>query len=217
MRNQILLVAMCGLMTSACANQWRDGDAGVSAEEVLSMLGEVSSAQASSATGSDLTGALALKDQAGVRIYFAQSKNQKDAQQRNIDPMGPVASILSLTNFEFLGRPGVSWAGLTVEGIQEARVFFLDVPNADGTHSAGLIVGMRKAEEQALTYAGFTGSGSMGDSEFTVTFPGKLVLRTNDVESGDLSGVIQMLVWDLDENGNEYYNGKFSTLIGFGD
>lgn len=209
MRIQILALSVMSALAMGCSNQWREGDAEVTAEQMLSYLGEVSSAQTTSTSGGDLAGALALKDQEGVRIYFAESSGINS-------PMGPVASVLSLGNFEFMGMPELTW-----NQIEQTRVFFLDVPTADGGHTSGLIVGIRKAGETALTYAGFTGSGAMNEEDFVVTLQAngadKMVLRTFDVDGGDLTSVIQMLIWDIDPSGAEYYNGKFSTLIGFGD
>jgi hypothetical protein len=196
------------MMSVACSNQWRDA-AGIDSTRMLAALGEISGAQAASGSG-DLQSALALKDQEGVRIYYAESTGITS-------PMGPVASIVSLTDFGFLGFPGMIWSSF-----EEARVFFMDVPGADGSHTNSLIVGLRKPGESALTYAGYTGSASIGDIDMVVTLQAngadKVVLRTFDVDGGDLENVIQMLVWDIDpSSGAELYNGKFSTLIGFGD
>jgi hypothetical protein len=214
MKIQILAICLFSLFSVACSNQWRDAS-GVTAEEMYAALGEVSAAQTSSTSGGDLNGALAMKDQPGVRIYFAQSKNQKDGKKNFIDPMGPVASIVSLTNLDFMGALGLSWSVL-----EEARIFFFDVPTEAG-HTNGLILGVRKNGETSLTYAGFTGTGTMNEADLVVTLQAggadKLVLRTFDVAGDDLENVIQMLVWDIDASGGEFYNGKFSTLIGFGD
>jgi hypothetical protein len=214
MKIQTLAISLFSLLSVACSNQWRDAS-GVTSEQMFAALSEVSAAQTSSAGGGDLSAALAMKDQAGVRIYFAQSKNTKDAKGNFIDPMGPVASIVSLTNFDFMGALDLHWTLL-----EEARIFFFDIPTEAG-HTNGLIVGVRKAGETALTYAGFTGTGTMNEADLVVTLAAggvdKLVLRTFDVDGDDLDNVIQMLVWDIDASGGEFYNGKFSTLIGFGD
>ena len=214
MKIRTLAISLFSLLSVACSNQWRDAS-GVTAEQMYAALGEVSTAQGASTGGGDLSGALAMKDQPGVRIYFAQSKNTKDGKGNFLDPMGPVASIVSLTNLDFMGAVGLSWNVL-----EEARIFFFDVPTEAG-HTNGLILGVRKVGEASLTYAGFTGTGTMNEADLVVTLAtggvDKLVLRTFDVDGNDLENVIQMLVWDIDPSGAEFYNGKFSTLIGFGD
>ncbi len=197
----LLLFAM---LSAACSNQVRD-TGGIDSERMTTALSEIS---VTSAGGGDIQTALAMKDQPGVRIYYAESSGPQS-------PMGPVASIISLTYFDFLGAPGLAWSAF-----EEARVFFFDLPSETG-HQNALIVGLRKAGETQINYSGFTGVASFGDSDMTVTLQeggvDKVVLRSNDVEDGDLKQVIQLLVWDIDSSGTELYNGKFSTLIGFGD
>jgi hypothetical protein len=68
-------------MSAACSNQYRE-TGGVDSERMLAALGEISSS--SSATG-DLQTVLAMKDQPGVRIYYAESSSIKS-------PMGPVST-----------------------------------------------------------------------------------------------------------------------------
>ena len=204
----ILILCISSWLSVGCSNQWRDADAGVSAEEMLAMLEEVQGTQGQSINGGSLSQALALKDDPATRIYFAESSGIKS-------PLGPVASVLSLTNFEFLGAPDLWWGA-----IEEARIFFMDLPTESGRQNS-LIIGVRKFGETSLSYAGFTGIGSLSEEELVVTLlangADKVVLRSFDVEEDDLANVIQLLVWDIDGAGMEYYNGKFSTLVGYGD
>lgn len=211
MNHKILKLFVCvlSLLAVACSNQYREADAEVTAAEMLAMLDEVQGTQAQSFSGSgSLNEALALKDEAAVRIYFAESSGIKS-------PLGPVASVLSLTSFDFLGVSDLWW-GL----IEETRIFFMDLPTDTGRRNS-LILGIRKAGETAMTYAGYTGTGDMSEADMIVTLQAggvdKLMLQTFDVEEDDLTDVIQMLVWDFDASGSSRYIGKFSTLVGYGD
>jgi len=208
MKTKLLILCLTAWLAAGCSNQWRDADAGVSAEEMLAMLNEVQGAQSQSLSGGSLSEALALKDDPNTRIYFAESSGPTS-------PLGPVASVLSLISFEFLGAPELWWGD-----IEETRIFFLDQPNESGRRNS-LILGLRKKGESMISYVGFTGIGAMSSKDLVVTLQAggqdKLVLRTFDVDGDDLKGVIQMLVWDIDFSGNERYIGKFSTLVGFGD
>lgn len=190
---------------TACSNQWRDTDPGVSGEEVLSMLGEVASS--SSLGGGTLSQALAMKDDPATAIYFAEAENSGGG---TISPMGTVQSILSFYNFAFLGLND-----LNRDQIAGARVFFLDQKTADGVHNCGLIVAIKRAGEATFSYYGFTGQGSVNEGEFDVTMNGDsgtaFLLSSFDVDGTDLMQSIQLKMWDS----VGAYNGKFSILFGF--
>jgi hypothetical protein len=85
-------------------------------------------------------------------------------------------------------------SGETYRSFEEVRVFFFDLPSESG-HQNGLIVGLRKYGESGLTYTAFSGSGSFGDSDMSVTLQAngsdRIVLRSYDVTDGDLDNVIQ--------------------------
>ena len=184
-----------------------EASAKVSSEQVMAMLDEIASTQG---TGSgDLQTALAMKSAEGVRIYFAESMLGLSS------PMGPVASILGLTKFDFLGQPDLTWSQIAT-----ARVFFFDAPGENGRNN-GMIIGYSKTGETAMTYVGFTGTGTLEDSQLTTRLSAngveKLILRSYEVSGGDLQNVIQLLAWETDGGGGEGFIGKFSVLVGFGD
>ncbi len=200
MMTRALIFISIAISLLGCSNQWRDADAEITAQEMLSMLDQ---AQTSAGASGDLSQALALRQDPNSAIYFADAPG----------PLGSVASIASLTDWSFLGQAGGDlWYG----AIQEVRVFFIDAPQADGSRKAGLILAIMKKGESAFTYHGFTGASSMGDEEFeSVLSSGgqqRLILRSMDVAEGDLAPVIQLKAWLP----GDAYIGKFSTLVGFG-
>lgn len=204
MKNIVFVMTLVLLAPTGCSNQWREADAEITAEEMTAMLDEVQSAQGQSLVGGDVNQALAMKDQPGVAIFFADSPG----------PLGPVASVLSIGHFDFIGQ-----SGLTYSSISEARIFFFDNPVAGGREN-GLIIGIKQADGGSFSYYGFTGNSTISDGEFVAVMSSggqeKLVLRSFDVDDDDLAGVIQLQVYDIDANGSERYIGKFSTLVGFG-
>lgn len=199
---------LLGLVIS-CANRSRSGNPAISSEEVLALLNQVSApsgaeGKSSTAGNSSLELALSLRDEPGVRIYFAQSKGKKSA-------FGTVASVLSFKDFSFLGEPGLTW-----QGIEEARVFFMDIPTPTG-HRNSLIIGIRKLGQSVFNYSAFMGAGQIMNNQMVVTFDeGGLIARTRDVKKGDLTPFIQLNL-SLVNGGVESRLGKISTLAGYGN
>jgi hypothetical protein len=200
MRIMAFVIALAG-----CSNQWRDADAEVTSEEMMAMLDEVQSAQGQSLVSGDVSTALAMKDQPGVAIFFADGPG----------PLGPVASVLSIFDFNFIGQ-----SGLTYSAISQARIFFFDNP-VSGSRENGLILAIKQSSDGAsFNYYGFTGNSTISDGEFVAVMSSggqdKIVLRSFDVDGDDLAGVIQLQVYAIEADGSERYIGKFSTLVGFG-
>ncbi len=195
----VLLPIMWG-----CSNQWREAEAGISPRELMHLLSEVQSQQDDSLTASDVNEALRLKDESDTAIFFASAPG----------PIGSVASVLSLTNFEFIGQASLSW-----REIVGARVFFFDRPTEVGRENA-LLIGICNSGSESFQFYGFSGTSSINDGEFEAVMSSgglqKLILRSFDIDGAALSGVIQLRVYGFDSNGHERYIGKFSTLVGFG-
>jgi len=194
-----LLFALVSVL--GCSNQWRDADAEIDSDDMLSMLEEVSEAQGSSSGGGALSEALAFKDDESASIYFGDAPS----------PLGPVASIASIWDFQFLGADSsFSW-----REVSEARVFFFDRPSSGSSRDNGLVVGIKKQGEESFTYYGFTGTGTLGKDEFVAELDNgsgtQITLRSFDIEDGDLAPVIQLKIY-----ASGTYIGKFATLVGFG-
>lgn len=195
------VVALLATAVVGCSNHWREVDHDISSEEVMAMLNEVGGGQGFGA--GDLTTALNLKDDPATAIYFADAPSS----------LGPVASVVSLMNFDFLGLPDLWWGA-----IAQARVFFMDTPTDSGRQAA-LIIGLDQGSG-TFSYHALSGSSTIDGREFVAELSGggqtRLVLRSFDVQDGDLAAVIQLKAYDHDSSGNERYIGKFSTLVGFG-
>lgn len=195
-----------------CSNQWREADADLTSEEMLQFLADVEAAHGQSLAQGSVSEALALKDDLRTSIYFADAPGV----------LGPVVSVTSLADFGFLG----SGQNLTPFDIASVRLFFMDLPTDSG-HENGLIVGIGTAggtdtsASSSFTYYGFVGRGDVVDGEFEAILESgsepRLVVRSFDVDDDDeLMSVIQLKVYDFDQNGDERYIGKFSTLVGYG-
>ena len=200
-RLSLLLVLVTA--SAGCSNQWRDADANITGAELKEMMNSISSA--SNTSSGDLTQALALKDDPNAAIYFADAPD-------SVGGMGSVSSIASLVDWSFLGQ---NYANLTHWNIKEVRVFFIDAPQGD-SRKTSLILGLKIDSATNFTYFGFTGTASLGDSDYsTVLSSGgqvKLILKSVDAQDGDLKPVIQLkasLPGDVEI-------GKFTTLVGFG-
>jgi hypothetical protein len=194
------------LVLSACSNQWREGDAGLSSEKVGSYLDEaMASSSVSSFNASTMK---SLRDDPNSAVFFAEAPG----------PLGTVASLLSLMDFSFLGTSNSKdlWWG----SFPYARVFLLDTPTSSG-RKAVLILGLQEGSTSDLTYHTFAGDSMISDGEYLAELYDssgheKLALRSFDTDGDDMKTVIQIKVSDFNLSGQEQYIGKFSTLVGYG-
>lgn len=186
--------------TAGCANQYRDVDPEITGEQVLQLLNKAGEAGASSV--GDMQAALTLANSAGVTIYFSDGGG----------PFGGVANVLSLVEFKFLGD---DYADLSIWDFSDVQVFFMDRVTAQGRESA-LILGMQKKGQEGYRYYAFTGASDLSDGEFVAELQSggqtKLIFNSLDVEGDELLEVIQLRVYNSDQQ----EIGKIPTLIGFG-
>lgn len=210
------------LVSTACSNQWRESDPGISAGDMLSLLAEAQPTGGnvqSTGSGSDaISAAMTLKDDPNTVIYFADAPGSS----------GPVSSVLGLGNMDFLNiGEGLSW-----QDFSQARIFFLDGFTTSGRQGI-LLLGLVQngvaapaadptaagAQTSAFTYYGFQGSISVSGGTFTASLTGsngaQINLHSDDVDGDQLMDVVQMRVYAVDGSGTEQYIGKFSTLTGF--
>ena len=196
-----MIIAAC-LATAACSQEWREGDAGLTGDEMLSMLDEAN--QASSSSSGGVANALAYKDDPNTTIFFADAPG----------PLGEVREVLALDDMDFLGTGQDLWYG----NIKFARVFFLDSPGPSDRQD-GIVFGIAQDDGQ-YRYYGFSGQGAINGGQFEATMSDasghRVTVRSWDTDGDDLTGVIQLRVYEYDGSGNEYYIGKITTLVGFG-
>jgi hypothetical protein len=190
-------------MPLGCSNQWRTGDANISAEDMMALLNEVQSASTQSTGGGNLSSILAMKDDPNTTIYFGDAG----------PPQPNVLSVLAFDTLDFLASgQGYDWTN-----INSARVFFFDNPT--GGHTDGLIIGILPNGAQQFQYFGFYGAGQIDSGTLTATLLGDngnaLIVRSDDVDGQTLTGTIQLRVYELDGGGNEVYIGKVPSLEGF--
>jgi len=207
-----LIILVLGLWLSGCSYQWREAEAGITDDELMDLISEISKdASATSGTG-NMQKFMSLVQDEFSTIYFAEGYVD------NSGTMGPPASILSFLDFTFLGRDNLS-----VWDLDEARAIFVDTIDEAGVRQNALLLDLMVTGESTMTTKVFVGSGDSGvnDGQFSATLNGDsggpaLVVRSNDVELGsdELAGIIQLQVWDFNNEGEDYL-GKISTLVGF--
>lgn len=187
------------LVLTACSNQWREADTGLSSDQVIDLLGEAGSANAQSAA------ILKTLDTPNASVYFAEAPGN----------MGTVASVMSLAYFNFLGKNNA----YTYRNISYVRIFLIDNPSS--SQSASLIIGIKEGGSDTLAYYNFTGVGVFDGSEYVAILKDpssgrEIILESWDVEDEEFKNVIQVRVSDVTAQGRERYIGKFSTLVGYG-
>lgn len=194
---------------SACSTQWREADGQIDAQGVFDILNKTYSQSSTSTTVSQF---MQYINDPNLAIYFADAPGS----------LGPIASIASFTDFSFLDASINS--PFPHDDLAAIRVFFIDVPTASGRVN-GLMFGLRHAQDQNFsTYALMSSSsnpGSVQNGEFAVTLSNgsqdTLYVTSDDVDDhGELKGVIQLHLYQIDAYGDGNYIGKISTMIGFG-
>ena len=185
----ILILGLTALLGAGCSTQWREGDAGVTPEELFLRIENAKQ-------NGGVSGIFGMVDQGDTNIFYAAS-----------GPGMPAASVVGLWSFAFLGvGSDFDWTS-----VQDAEVFFLDQV-LDGQRHFGLVVGIKKWGDSAMSYYGAEGSGTISAGELRVNL-GRAYLSSYDVdESGELGTVIQLRAYDAATGG---YIGKFPQLVGF--
>ena len=195
------IIVTC-LLLAACSQEWREADAGLTGDEMLLFLDEVS---VSASSNNGVSQALAYKDDPNTTIFYADAPG----------PLGKMPELLALEDLDFLGTGQDLYYG----NIRLARIFFLDSPSTTDRQD-GLIFGIALDDGQ-YKYYGFSGQGTINtDGLFEAKLTGdngnRVTIRSWDTEGDELNGVIQLRVYEYDSAGNEYYIGKITTLVGYG-
>lgn len=194
------LLGAAVLLSMGCSNQWREADFEIDPSEMEQVLEDVT---ASSGDG-QMSTAKGYMQTEGSIVYFSEAPG----------PFGPVASVASLYNFDFLGS---SAAGVMFFDMAEVKVFVALVPS---TGDAALIFAYKLYGEDAWRSSALLGSYSTSSTKFTASLLNseglQVVLTSNDVFEGDLTSIVQMKMRSEDASGVMDDNGQISTLMGFG-
>lgn len=196
------------LSSLACSNQYRYAELGLDGQEVMEIINSVEATATSGGNSSEpMDYFFALANDENTSIYFADGPG----------PLGPVVSVLSLSDMTFLGS---MFEGLYVDDFESARVALVLMPVEGGYESALMIDVVLKGDGEPLTRF-FMGANlaTVSNGEFSVLMVDsdgvEIVLSSRDVKGDNLKGVVQMKIHGLDANGNYGRLGKFSTLVGF--
>lgn len=206
------LGGVLALLLSSCSYQWREADAGVDDQELLSLIEDIGKTSSSKFGSNSVSEFVTMAKDVNTAIYFSEGRSDHSGT------MGPPASILSFEDFFFMGQPEI-----TPLDMSSARAIFLDRIDEVGVRQNALLIDyFIKGQSTPITkvFMGEKDAAFINEGEFEVEVSSGdigLVLRSFDLleDSEDFSGVIQLNVWDFDQNNNENYLGKISTLVGF--
>ena len=201
-----LAVLLVGIQLIACANVWREGDTGLSEDEVRR---EISLLEAPSAASSDgaVQRALQLFYQGGT-VYIAEGPGK----------LGPWYATVPMDFDAF--SPGFS----PLNG--KVRVLFFVLQTDQGTETALILNLYNNGQTAPITkaYVSSPGSTSFGDGSFMGDLDGpladaflgnRLIVRSDDVTDNKLADVIQLELSSVDNrSGIEVSLGQISTLVG---
>ncbi|MGE4130385.1 MAG: hypothetical protein AB7F86_02035 [Bdellovibrionales bacterium] len=189
---------------TACSTHWRESGSEVTAADIQSLFADLDTAQAQSNTSGNMSEVLQMKDDGATQVYYAQAPVRKVR----------VVNILSVNSLAFLGLNDDEYS---VFILPAARVLLLDLPTDSG-HQVGLIVGVKTDSDQ-FRYTAFKGTGGISSGKFSAEVDDgnghKLTLESLDVDKDELDPVIQISVFQHDQNGDGVYIGKFNSLTGF--
>jgi len=214
---KFLILSLTALNLLACAERYRDADAGRTSQEVESFLEELRNQP--NAYGGGLSQALVMKDDANTDVYFAESyrAGPNDPQP----PMGRV-EVVTPVDFTDLG------ATIGINEIQDIRVFFLDQIDNQGGRNYAFIIRITKTNDTNPIIFAWANDQTTGSPEsfvdedgvFHVEFNvgnGKiLILESDDTTGGELNKVVQFRLKIDDQSGAEPYDiGQISSMIGY--
>lgn len=205
---RILAIAMFALGLG-CSNQYRTADLGIDGNEIMDRLSKIENETLGTSGGnSTIQKFFQLLQTTGSSIYYADGPS----------PLGPVISVASFASFDFLGS---EMAALSYADLTFVQIAFIDL-NATSGRDCALLVDFVPAGLNPITrFFTCVQSPDASSGEYLAVLEDSLgtqiVLRSFDVDqNGELKGVIQMKLSDIDPAGNERPIGKFSTLVGFG-
>jgi hypothetical protein len=170
------------------------------------MIGESTSAESSEAADTFST----IYKSETSSIYFAFSDLVSD--RKNSTPLGQPWNLLAIQDFSFLGLEGTKPTDLIDVNI----AYVEDVKSGQ---SALAIDIMRKGDEDYTTkFFASTKAPYVDEGQLVIEMSDSLTLRTWDIDKDDLlMPVIQFRLYQTDSDGNEFYLGKISTLVGYGN
>ncbi len=185
-----------------CSNHFRESDSLLIGDDVDQLLNDIEFAQANSPSSGPVTQVLAMKNEPDVTVYVAQAPT----------PTVRVANLIGFYDFSIFGDTS---GQLGYKSFSEVLILFFDVPRDSG-RDAGIIFGLKKVGSDTMEYHAFSGTASIDDDTYVAELNGasgqtELFLESYDVAGDDLTGVIQLLVFD----GNNNYLGKVFSLTGF--
>jgi hypothetical protein len=209
----ILFAGLSLSLLGACSQHERNFDASFDGNSILDDLdASISAASSGGGSSAQIDRFKALAAVKGGSLYYAEAGYT--------GAMGPVESIFSLTSLEFI-KSTFSFAD-----IEKGKIYFLDVPTAEGRKNALLIDLETFDKERVISFFynfgdGFMDSSSVADEEFAAVMSNtagdqSITIRSFDVTPGqeELQTVIQLKIAEIHDN-EEVPIGKISTLVGF--
>ena len=215
---RLSLIITLGMSLAGCSQHWRDADPGVDGDQVDAMLDESLTAVtqiADNNSAQDSESFKSLASDPNTTIFFAESNSE----------MGEPKNLVPFFDLLFLGTQGTSQYGgdVILEPITKARVFFLDRANEDGSNENAMLLDLIVGDRRILKifFSDPSAPSYFENGEFVSQMASsdgaQIVIRSFDVDDDALQSVIQLKVYDFDENGDESLAGKITTLVAFGN
>lgn len=206
---KLTIVSLCVAGTGACATRYREASTGRTADEVASMLTEITS----SASGSSPDAQAVLdmiRDNPEATVYFAEAPGA----------LGPIHAVTPID----LGYLTGTEYGLN--SLSEIRTFFVELRTEDG-HKNALVVQYKLIGQSNYSTEVFTNfNDELGEivegSEFRSILSNSarsILVRSFDIDAeyeDELAPVIQLELSAFNEDGSEGQNlGQISSMEGF--
>ena len=163
---------------------------------------------------------VSYKNVSQARVFFLHSSSGQDTLIVGIvsSMVGANGQLRAKDDSDPFSGAGVDTSGTDTSGTGTSgtNTSGADTTGTNGTNTSGTNTTANTAS--SFTYYTFTGQGSVNDGEYSVTLTGgqrSITLRSNDLDGNTFRSVIQMRAYLADDQGNQQYLGKFSTLQGF--
>ncbi|OQW53678.1 MAG: hypothetical protein A4S09_07175 [Proteobacteria bacterium SG_bin7] len=204
-----LLVVFSLVMLAACSRHWREGDPGITDEELQPKVMEALQLAANQA---DAERFKQLFSDQNATVFYAESGSA----------MGPAQNVTAMYSWDFLSGQGAQ--SFAPETIEKSRVIFIDIPYEDriqnailfditvgGQHIVKIYFNDKNSTDVEPT---FFDNGEFV-SQMSSSDGSHILLRSFDTDDDVLQSVIQLEVYTWDVDGTELLNGKVTTLVGF--
>jgi hypothetical protein len=206
-----LLIIVLSIGHLACSSNWKEGSSGISTEEVMEDLSNLSTA-GTSGLGSGRSLYNSLLENENTLIYYARSGDSSNGG------VGPAYSLLSLSDFSLFMNTSND-EEISALDLETSKAALLMGTNEDGETKFVLAITFQFKDEQQQTVIledlGFEFSKNRLRIHFE-SLNGNFMVETYDIVEGkeDLESKIHLNIIQIQDQ-KEKYIGQISILEGF--